>query len=252
MLKYKIQISPTGSDLTVPVGFKNEVHLSGLSQDIENLVTNQTQLAINPEQDGEKRRFVPTSSSILTANFWNGSSYVSNVSPLDFPSVTAVTTDAYINSFYVCQFYDTTNEYVQTLHHTGYINGFQFTNGITSQYSWNNMYEYSDIHLPKYFLDTITANTFSMYFKLNFYSAATGKVHPFHHVNPVNSESDIYFQMSFNLTGRTYTMGNSSFYEFTNPAYVAQVNSNIESTNILKANYPSGNTFTVTGQYITI
>lgn len=252
MLKYKIQISSNGNDFTVPVSFKNETHLGDLSQDIDNLVTDQTQLAINPEQDGEKIRFVPTASSVLTAYFWNGSSYVQNISPLDFPSVTALTTNAYINSFYIYQLYDTTNEFKQTLYHTGYINGFQFTNGLTSHYSWNTTYEYSDIHLPKYFLDTLTANTFTMYMKLTFYSALTGKVHPFHHINPIVSESDMYLSLAFNLSGRTYTMNNSSFYEFNNVDYVNKINSNIDSITLLKPAYPSGNTFTVAGQYITV
>lgn len=254
MLKYKIQISPTGVDQNIPVNFKNETHLSGLSDDILNLVTDQTQLAINPSQDGEKRRFTPLTSTNITFDFWNGSSYVGNISPIDFTSITATTTDAYTNSFYVCQVFDSAVGDKQNLLHNSYLNGFQFSlSTLVSTYIWSNLYEYADIHIPKYYLDTLTANTFQLYFKFLFYSGKTGKVHPFFTGTTVNTENDIYLRVDFNHLTRTYTLNNSLvFSEFTNTDYIDVVNANVSSVNIQKPVYPTGTTFTTSGQYVSL
>jgi hypothetical protein len=254
MLKYKIQISPTGVDQNIPVNIKNETHLSGLSDDILNLVTDQTQLAINPTQDGEKRRFLPLNPVNINFMFWNGSSYVNNISPIDFPSITATTTEAYTNSFYVCQVFDSAVEDKQNLLHNGYLNGFQFSlSTLSSNYAWSNNYEYADIHIPKYFLDTLTANTFQLYMKFLFYSGKTGKLHPFFTGTTVSAEKDIYLRAIFDHTTRTYVLSNGLvFSEFTNSDYVDTVNANVASVNIQKPVYPTGTTFTTDGQYVSL
>src|SRR5579859_7118728 len=202
MLKYKVpQPIVAGGTINLQIGLKNAPHLSGLSDNIDNLVTDQTQLAINPEQDGEKRRFLPTPSTTVSFYFWNGSSYVNALSPLDFNGVSALTTTAYLSSFYVLQVFDSPNEDNQTLYHSSYINGIQFNFSLISTYTINNTFEYGDINIPKYFLDTITGDTFTMYFKWNFYSGKSGKIIPFYNATTLFvGESDMYLPVQFTIS----------------------------------------------------
>lgn len=255
MLKQKIRISTDNTDANLSIYFQSSNNLGGLSEDIDNLVTDQTNASINDTSDGEKNRFTPLPSSNynLTALFYkiNTATYVSNVAPNEF-AASAVTSSSFLNSFYVYKIFDTPFENTQQLIHTGYLNGFNFNGYSSAAYKWNNSFEYADIHVPNSFLSTITGNTFNLYMKLNFYSANSGHVYPFSGITTTHIETDLYNTLTFTASTRYYIVSPFTFKEIKQSAYVDIINESVQSVNIEKPIFPTGNTFTIDGTYINL
>lgn len=254
MLKQKLKISTTNSDANLNIYFQSSNNLAGLSEAIDNLVTNQTDSSINDTTDQESIRFQPPANSNynLTAFFYStgSTSYVTNVAPNEFAS-TAVTSNSFLNSFYVYKIYDTTIENTQNLIYTGYLNGFNFNGYSSAAYIWSNVFEYADIRVPNYFLDVLTGNTFNLYMKLNFYSANSGLVYPFSGITTINTEADLYNKLTFTASTRLYSVSPFTFREIKSSPYVDVINDSVQSLEITKPTYPTGTTFTNTGIYIT-
>jgi len=244
MLKYNVRISPVGNDLNLTFPLSSKSNLSGLSQDIQDLVTDQSDNSINLGTDGEKTRFTPNGFTGIT--FWNG--IMTGFTTLE------VKTQAYVNSFFIIQIYDTPVSDTQTLLHTSFINGYYFTTGVTAIFDWTNVFEYTDLHIPTDYLATFSGNTVNVYCKTNFYNAKLGKIDPFYDVYATgNTESKLYKMMTLNKTNRTYSItGNMHFAKINNPEYVELINDSIESFNVEKPTYPTGNTFNPNGTYTII
>lgn len=256
MLRHKIKLPTNGDDANINIQFQNETMLGGLSEDIDNLVLGEAVSSINDGLDDEIVRFKPFSGSYSMSVFFyrnTSSSYVNFVAPNEFAS-SAVTTTAFLNSFYVYKIYDSPSQDKQTLLHTGYLNGFNFKGYQSNSYPWNTNYEYSDIHISKSFLDTVTGTTFSIYMKLAFYSAKSGKVYPFARTQSMSNEEALYVRLTMNKTTRTYSSFNVvyQFYEITNPTWVNLVNDTVDSLEVTFPSYPTGNTFTNSGEYVTV
>jgi len=254
MLKHTIKIPSNNQDSNVKLFFESKNNLAGLSEDITNLITDQTDGSINTGSDGEKLRFTPSLNYAMTAYFYKTAtlSYVTNVAPNEFTSGD-ITSDSFKNSFYIYKIFDSPEENNQNLLHTGYINGFNFVNGYTSLYNWDtNNFEYGDIHIPNSFLVSLTGDTFFAYMKLNFYSAKSGVVYPFSGITASNTESDLYNKMTFIVSTKRYTVSTFIFKEVKNTAYVNQVNDSVDSLSLEKPTFPSGTTFTTDGNYVTL
>lgn len=258
MLKFKVKLLPAGtSDTEVNINLNSEYMLGGLSEDIDNLVTGETDESINDTEDGEKLRFMPSAAPMMKTWFFStGSSiYVTNVAPNEFTTASTSTSE-FKNSLYIFKIFDSTQEEVQNLIHTGYLNGFNFS-GLSSNYLWNENFEYGDIHVSKYFLDGLTRSTVDLYMKINFYSAKTGRVYPFSRINPTTgntlTEADLYNKLTFNPSTKRYIITLPfDFYEITNTQYVELINDSVESVEVAKPTYPNGNSFDNSGRYVTI
>lgn len=251
MLKYSLQISSVGKDLNLNLGLKNKIGFSGFDNDTENLIFDQTNENINDVADGEKTRFMPSTGRTITFSFWSGSTFVNKISPLEFNN-SYIGSSQIINSFYVCQIYDSPIQDKQLLLHTSYINGYTFSNTLNSVYNWSKINEYCDIHILNSFLDNLTATTVNLYFKFSFYSGKSGKVFPFYNLSSTSiAEDKLYYVSNFNLSTKIYNLTtNFSLREVTNNQYVTLINDSVTSNNIEKPVYMSGTTFTTTGQYI--
>lgn len=244
MLKYNVRISPVGNDLNLTFPLSSKSNLGGLTQDIQDLITDQSNSSINSVTDGEKIRFTPDGFTGIT--FWNGTI-------TGFTS-SEVKTQAYVNSFFILQIYDTPLSDTQTLLHTSYINGYYFSTGVTSVFDWTSEFEYADLHISKNYLDGFSGNTDNVYCKTHFYNAKTGKIDPFYDVYATgDTESILYKTLVLNKTNRTYSIsGNMHFVKINNSDYVELINDSIESFNVEKPTYPTGNTFNPNGTYTTI
>lgn len=255
MLKHKIKISPSNFDQSINLYLNTNTSLSGLSEDIENLVTDKSDENINNGVDGEAVRFQPVTgtSYTMTAFFYRNStsSYVSNVAPNEFTSGD-ITSQSFLKSFYIIEVYDTPLENTQKLLYNGYLNGFNFRGYSSSGYVWNNTYEYVDIHIPNSLLAAQTGTSIVFYLKIAFYSAKTGIVYPFNKTQTPLSEQQQYHAITANTLTMYYQMPVLfTFYENINTNYVNVVNENTDSLPIQDQTFPIGNTFTVDGDYIT-
>jgi len=251
MNRYKIKLDGL-TDQNITISIKGSGNLLGYDDDVLSLVEDQTVDSINNVSDAEVRRFVPAADYSIQFQFWNGFSYVTSVAPLEF-APTDYTTAAAKNSFYVIQVFNSYRDEVNTKLHTGYFNGYDFTKtSLFSSYQYTSSMEFSNLYLPQEFLESLTGNT--VYVKMLFYSAKSGKFYSFTNDNiGVTTQEKMYQAFTLDPVNMTYTLSPTPmvFKELLNSAYDQFINDPTASFNIEKTNYPSGNTFTIDGNYIT-
>jgi hypothetical protein len=256
-MKYSFKIST--KDQNMQIRLNSEANLSGYDDDVMALIDNKTDESINDISDGEKRRFLPSQSLSLNFLFFStGGTYTNKVAQLDFPSSgTTYKSVAMRQSFYVVQVYDSVKEESQLKLHTGYYNGNDFTKYTnTSIYPYNLNLEYTNLYFRTSYLAAHTGNT-HVYVKFSFYSAKSGKIYPFYNLAKSGSttEDRLYFDAILVPSGMTYYFSGitNTLYakEIVNSQYVTFINTTVDSLSNQKPVYPSGNTFTDSGQYVT-
>lgn len=256
-MKFKIKQSDNDKKLVIPFG--GNANLLGYDDDIQSLVTNETDNSINNTDDLEVKRFKSIIDGTFTMSFyfWNGASYQLQLAPLDFVanSLDANSNEAR-NSFFVVQIFDTFDEDTQTKLHTGYFNGYDFlarpnSGGLGTDYNVNNTSEFLSMYIRNSFFHGMSSSVM-LYARFYFYSAQSTKFYPFSNIQNPNTIEDIYIPMTFNLTTYKYSYPtfNIDFFEITNPAYATLVNNTADSIPVQQTAYPTGNTFTSDGIYI--
>jgi hypothetical protein len=240
-LSFNLQLSQADIDL-VDYKESNDNLLSGTKQDTINIIEKGEIVKFSPEQ----------SSSTLTFNF-NG---IYNYTAVGF-DVAEINNmvDAYKKCNYIFQVYDSINSINQSLIHTGYLNGYNIlTSGGTSIHNVSLSTESFNIYISKSFLETVSGNSFTLYFKIFLYVAKNGNLVPFtQNVTPLLAETQQYFAYSFNKSTRKYNFPIAeSFKQLPSSAYTDIVNQSVDSIALQKTTFPSGNLFNVDGSYETI
>lgn len=261
-MKFTIIKSSNDKKLVIPFGGVN--NLLGYDDDMERLVSNETDNSINNETDLEVRRFKSLSNDFdMLFYFWNGVLYQNpssqtSLAPLDFAANGLDEKSNEVrNSFYVIQIFDSFDEDTQTKLHTGYFNGYDYilrspSSGLSTNYVIDNDSEFLSLYIQNNFLEG-KSGLVTLYAKFYFYSAQSSKFYPFSYIQTPTTVQDIYIPITFDLNTYTYTYPTSSiisFYEITNPAYATLVNDTVDSIPVQQTKYPSGNTFTSDGIYI--
>lgn len=257
-MKLQIRLTPEDKTFSIPITSRN--NMLGYDDNIESLVNAETNNSINNVSDSETRRILPASIYGMTFNFWNGSNYVTSVAPLEFTASTYIGSTQLTASFYIIQLYDSFSANTQTKYHTGYYNGFDFNGSLTSSFPalLTGTTEFSNLYLSQNLLDSMSGLTTDFYVKFSFYSGKSGKFYSFSRTNPqsnsLSSEDLIYNKISVNPVTLTYTFAQTpNVYEIVNnPIYDTLINNTVPSFPVEKVNYPSGNTFTTDGTYITL
>ena len=260
-MKVKIKLSNNDKNIILPIG--GSANLLGYDDNVQTIINGETNTSVNTASDLEVRRFDANYGSIFTVfAFWNGSSYVTQLAPLDFAANGLdKSSEQARNSFYVMQVFDDFNEATQTKLHTGYFNGYDFLNksggGLSTDYTINsNNTEFLSIYISNSFLEEKNSQTIDLYVKFLFYSAQSGKFYPFSKTSytSITKQEDIYRKITINTSTFKYTINGSTFsaYEIYNPDYSTLINNTVSSIPVQKPVYPSGNTFTETGNYETI
>lgn len=248
-MKLKILLSNNDKEINIPIVSRNNP--LGYDDNIQNLVDAETNNSINTVTDAEVRRLKINHAYNFNFKFWNGSSFVSTLAPLE--GLSASTTVK--NSFFIIQVYDGFMEETQNKRHTGYFNGYEFSN-LVSSYVIDNTFEFSDLYLPKWYLDSMTGTTTTMYAKFLFFSGKSGKFYSFYNANGGDTnQKKLYTTIQVTGSSLNYSyLGGSTLnlYELTNATYDALVNATVPSFPVQKPTYPTGNTFTSGGQYETI
>jgi hypothetical protein len=252
-MKFKIQISTNDKEINIPI--ISRTNPLGYDDNIQNIVDAETDNSINTVTDEEIRRIKIGRPYAFNFKFWNGFTYVTFLAPSEFNPTTDINTTPVINSFFIVQVYDSYLEETQTKRHTGYYNGYDFgVSTLVSSYYIDNTAEFSDLYLPKWYLDTMSGNT-TLYVKFLFYSGKSGKFYPFY--NGDSSATDqrkMFHTITVNPSAMTYTYTGISTTinsnELLNTAYNTLVNNTVPSFPIQKTTYPSGTTFTSSGTYV--
>jgi hypothetical protein len=263
-IKQKIKLKPT-VDQNIPIFFSENVESSGLQEDIDNYVEEQTGLSINDVDDGETFRYLPDGSESMRIYWFSGGSYSSKDNGYEYAGFTTGETssrsEVILRSFYIMQVYDSTSTQNQTLLHTGYFNGYNFLNINSGQtlYTFDAEEEYTNLYIPQWFIESVSGQTTTLYGKVSFYNAKTGKLQLFSHGvtpgfvpsrKPPTVDEDYYFEIELIPSGLTYNVGTIWGYELQNTDYIDKINNTVSSFSNQKPTYPTGNTFINTGRYI--
>lgn len=250
----------TGGDLTFTVPLSVDEQLNGLQQPIDEYITRETGLSINPVEDKDTFRYKPDSPYVFDALFYSGGTYDNSYEYAGFTAQEiALKNVVILRSFYIMQVYDSVETSNQTLLHNGYYNGFNFIfNGTDSQYLITEEDEFSDLYIPNWYIESLSGATTTLYGKISFYNAKTGKLQLFSqaysgatdYVVPTG-DTDMYFELQLDPTTLEYNIAQPIIsHELTNADYIDKINNTLDSFDNQTPTYPTGNTFLNTGQYI--
>ena len=253
MLKYKIQPIPA-QDINIKIALSPDNILSGLSEDIVNFVEIETGLSINAADDGETYKYLPTGETIMTFEFYSGTTYSADLYSAGFEASEIGFTDPILSSFYLLTLFDTRSRSSQQKLHDGFFNGFKFiAQSATTIYNIDADNEFSNLYITNDFINTLSGDT-TLYFTLSFFNGKTGAVQLFFNsgLTSNTTEDRNYFSLELNPTGKTYTWSSSiNAREITNTGFTKTYNETIDKFENQKPLFPSGNA--VSGNtYITI
>lgn len=257
MKRISLKIQNNDQSMIIPI--KGIGNLLGYDDDVSAALTNETESSINEGNDSETRRILPEGNRSITFEFWNGSGYVNLVAPLELTGSTAFNTAGAKNSFYIIQLFDSFRDEIQSKKHTGYYNGFDFAKtNLNSIYSYNGDFEFTNLYVSQFLLDSMSGLTTSFYLKFLFYCAKSGKFYSFFNQNAptVTTQEKLYYKINIDPNSLRYSFdpdySNLILRELRNPAYETFVNNTIQSIPIEKPVYPTGNTFNNSGNYVQI
>ena len=237
---------------------------TGLQENIDEFVAEQTGLSINEPDDAERFRYSPISAITMNFYYYSGGFYQvpSTYQDADF-TVLQVSgrSEVILRSFYIMQVYDSPNPSNQTLLHTGYFNGFNFLdNNLTNtlDYNYFTEEEFADLYISNNFVNFLSGET-TLYGKLSFYNAKTGELSLFSIYSGETTtppaptkDSNLYFEISFSANTFSYNIDAPVYaYEITNQDYIDKINNTLSSFTNEKPTYPTGNAFLNTGKYET-
>lgn len=258
LLKEKI-VFKARTNQYIEIPLTENVGFLGIQDDINDFVAEETGLSINEVDDAETFRYLPSgATNELNIYFLSGGTYYDNYEAAGFTSGETSSLDEVImRSFYLIQVYDSTSTQNQTLLSSGYYNGFNFIreNDLTTTYNYNSDDEFSNIYLPNWFIEALGSGTTTIYGKVSFYNATTGKLQLFSnsttgiYVEPT-VDGDGYFEIELDPDTYSYDVDTIYSYEMSNAEYVDKINQTLDSFDNTKPTYPSGNTFVNTGKYI--
>jgi len=261
IIRQKIKFIPN-TNQNIRIFLEEDVNLSGLQDDIDDFVAEETGLSINDTEDQETFRYTPDDTFTMKVYFWSGSTFSPSYEQAGFTTGETSTRDEVIlRSFYVMQIYDSVLTENQTLLHTGYYNGYNFIqeNDTDATYYFypEDEDEFANLYIPQWFIDSMTGDTVDLYGKLSFYNAKTGELQLFSQKFGLlgsyelpTVDEDMYFTIT--LSASTFSYDPTSLYahELKNTDYVDKINETIDSFDNQKPTYPTGDTFLNTGRYV--
>ena len=247
--RYRVLYTP-GTPMSFKINLTmGDIDYVDFKEDIENLLSGEKEKSINAVTDSDIIRYKPAGSTTTLTFRYNGSSQYTSAGFTS--SEISNLADVFVNSGYVIQVYDKTDSTSQTLLHTGHINGYQILTNTSSVHSISLTSESFAIYLPQLFLDSITSNTFTLYFRFFFYRAKDGALIPFtQNVTPLTNEAQQYFSMVFTKNTKKYAFPSSlTIIQLPSSQYTTNINNTVESIRLEKPVYPAGNTFSTDGSY---
>lgn len=256
MKRYTIKLGNNDSKIILPA-IKID-NLLGYDDDVSALVNTETDKSINSEVDAEVRRIIPFTSKQIEFRFWNGSSYVSKVAPLEFTNSSDFNTAAAKNSFYIIQLFDTFRDEVQSKKHTGFYNGFDFAKtSLNSIYNFTSDIEFSNLYVSQSLLNSMNGQPTEFFIRFFFYCAKSGKIYTFYNDSvSSNAQDKLYHRIVISPTNLEYYFAPDvtliRLNELLNPNYSTFINNTVESIPVEQPNFPAGNTFTNDGNYIEV
>ena len=252
----------TGNSMNLIISLGSNENFIEYGEDIDNLTQFTALDLVNPVIDGEVRRFklvpTPTNDVLLQFQFYSPitTTYLNSFLFAGFTGdEIADSANDILNSFFILDFYDTSNINSQTKIFTTYLTKLlvpvggiyysQYTIGASTN---NQLYRW---YVPLSYINAQTGSTVIGYVKFSFYNAKTGNITPFYNQDneSLTTPERIFFKAQLDLTNMTWKML-TTVYSYikakeiaNNNLYVNKVNNTVDNMDNLQQNPPSGNTY---------
>jgi len=252
----------TGNSMNLIISLGSNENFIEYGEDINNLTQFTALDLVNPVVDGEVRRFklvpAPTNDVLLQFQFYSPitTTYLNSFLFAGFTGdEIADSANDILNSFFILDFYDTSNINSQTKIFTTYLTKLlvpvggiyysQYTIGASTN---NQLYRW---YVPLSYINAQTGSTVIGYVKFSFYNAKTGNITPFYNQDneSLTTPERIFFKAQLDLTNMTWKML-TTVYSYikakeiaNNNLYINKVNNTVGNMDNLQQNPPSGNTY---------
>ena len=260
----------SGDTMNMKITLSSRDAFIGYEEEIKNLTEFTATDLVNPVIDGEMRRFKFFSNfTAIRFDFYNtgGTWYNNFLNPGFTANEIASHTENTYNSFFILDYYDSFDTYIQKKIFTTYL-----TKILVEPSPYYSIYTISSVVnnqfynwlVPESYISGRTG-TVTGYTKFSFYNAKTGRIQLFYNSDneAYQTPEKLYFKTELNLSNRTWKIITPSALLGTiiakelpyniNVLYTDRVNSTIDKFENLAQKYPSGNTFNyIDGSYLTI
>lgn len=255
----KAKNRPIGKDVNIKIPLGATSSLNGLQQAINDYIERETGLSINAVTDGETYRFLYDNDLDKTFKyeFYSGGSFSTSFNYAGFTNQNILNQDdVFTNSFFILQIVDSMVSENQVLLHNSYYNGYQFGTGSTAQFDLNKTDEFMYLYIPEWFLNENPDDEVTVYAKLYFFNAKTGKLKVFYNKDNelLTTEEKMYHEVILHTNSREYSLPSGTMFmkELDNSQYTDKVNESVDSFENEKPQFPAGNLFNNDGTYTEI
>lgn len=254
----KQEIKNTGNDVNLKISLGLHDNFTGYQQEIDSLTQFTALDSVNPVIDPEERKFKLSQyfSPTIYFYFYNNLAVpqYNTYFPLAGFSLSDITekSSAFLNSFFILDFYDTYDINTQTKIFTTYLTKLGSNQSMYSITSGNQLYYW---YLPVSYTTSQTGSTIYGYVKFSFFNAKTGKVILFYNQDnaTLSTPEKLFFKAQLNLISKTWSfittnLNKVNAYQIINNSlYLDKVNNTYDTFNNLQQTFPNGNTFIYTG-----
>jgi hypothetical protein len=241
----------TPQDSSIKIGLSRRNHTSGGDDDINEYIKTQSENAINNEVDGERFKYKLSEDESFKFTFDDGTTQSRNLSYAGFDS-DDIGSDAYNNSFYIYQVFDSDDLYNQNLLFTGFIPLF-FFNKMSSVYNTTiDEYEFTNLYLTEDFINSIDGSSKTLYIRYFFFNSKTSQTQIFGVQSRFNSSDErrLFLTANVNKLTKTYTFSQrTNLREIKNSDYLNKINSNLPIFKVSDPNDPNRIIFNTDGTY---
>jgi len=260
------KIINNGKDKIIKIALTQPIDYLGYEESLDNFINETTNNNINDVDDSEKFKFKYLDSNKnnkinIYFKYYSGNTYDYNYKFIGFVEDDInFNKTSFKNSFYVIDVFDNYNTQIQNKVTSNYLT--VLGNSINSNYIIDytgNSKQLSYLYIPVNFIENVvTGNTITLYVRLSFYNAKTGKLHLFY--NSENefllTEEKYYYKILLDKTNKSfkYIVNNIDIIplEVINNEYIDKFNRSLTILPQKQQNYPAGNTFNyIDGTYYT-
>lgn len=247
----KLKIVERNRDINIKFSLDTQIDILGHQENINNFVDEQTDLVINEPLDNDISIIKKNDSKSILFKYGLNDEYYSTLENVGFTLKMIKTKELpVVKSFYMFEVFNNFNisnreklsiTYLPLVNLTDY--------GLSTQYNSLNQYEFTDLYIPNYLINTLEFinDEVTLYGRFTFYNAILKKFHLF-----INENNKLLFtdkremiEIIYNRNNNTYSFKdpNIVMYENTNLEYSQNMNDTILNRDNVKPIYPNGKTF---------
>lgn len=243
----------TGTTMNIKISLGSHDNFSGFQQEIDRQTSFTTTDLINSVTDEEKRRFSKTDTpgiQVFEFRFYNGSTHQSSYIAAGFTADEIDEQSLNVRkSFWIFDFYDSYDPNKQERLFSTYNTKItSVTPSFPVTIPDNQLYY---LYVPKSYTDSVTGYTVTVYARISFFNAKTGKIQMMMNERNISKSTGevMCFPVELDLYNKTWnyiitgTGTEVKGVELANSPYIDRVNATVGGFDNLQQVYPTGNTY---------